>query len=157
MRNPSLPLARNDGLITKKTGDEILIYDIEQHKAHCLNEMAGLMWEHCDGKTTINQLASLLTLNENVGKEELEQIVILALDQLKKSNLLNEAFNPPKMTHRISRRQLVKAAGIALVALPVISTLIAPNVADAQCCIPDGNKCSDSRQCCSGLCRSSIC
>jgi hypothetical protein len=40
--------------------DEVLIYDLKQHKAHCLNKTAALVWNHCDGETSVSEMATLL-------------------------------------------------------------------------------------------------
>ena len=50
-----MPQARTSGLIVKEVDGEILIYDRETNKAHCLNQTAAKVWEHCDGKTTVSQ------------------------------------------------------------------------------------------------------
>ena len=47
-----LPRMREQGLITDELPDEILVYDLDRHKAHCLNRTAALVWRQCDGKTS---------------------------------------------------------------------------------------------------------
>ncbi len=43
------PLARKADLVTKEVADEVLVYDLKSHKAHCLNQTAALVWKYCDG------------------------------------------------------------------------------------------------------------
>ena len=53
-----LPLARRQGIVIKEVDNEVLIYDLERDKAHCLNPSAAAIWRRCDGKTTMPVLAS---------------------------------------------------------------------------------------------------
>ena len=46
-----MPQARKDGLIIKALTDEVVVYDLERHEVHCLNRVAALVWQHCDGRT----------------------------------------------------------------------------------------------------------
>ena len=52
-----LPKARQERLTTQVLPDETLVYDHERHKAHCLNVTAALVWRHCDGHTSLDELA----------------------------------------------------------------------------------------------------
>ena len=156
-----IPSARNSGLVVQKLETEVLVYDTEQHKAHCLNQNAALIWEHCNGKRTVKELSNLLqakTSGANIGTKESEDLVWVALDQLEKSQLLQGTISRPEVTKGLSRRQLMKAAGIAaLIAVPVVSTIVAPKAAEASTCLATGNVCSISAQCCSGLCSGGTC
>ncbi len=35
------PLARHEGLVVQKLDGEVLIYDLQRHRAHCLNSTAA--------------------------------------------------------------------------------------------------------------------
>jgi hypothetical protein len=56
----TLPLARRARIIVKKLRDEVLVYDLDRDKAHCLNRAAAAVWQCCDGRTTPAQIASKL-------------------------------------------------------------------------------------------------
>ena len=60
-----VPKARQEQLIVKELPDELLIYDLQSDKAHCLNETAALVWKNCDGHKTVEQLRELM--EENAG------------------------------------------------------------------------------------------
>lgn len=145
-----MPSARKDGLVVKKINSETLIYDIERQMGHCLNDNAALIWENCDGSRTVSELSALLQIEQ--------ELVRIALDQLERCNLLqSEPAKQPGITG-MSRRQLIKTAGIAaLVAIPVVSTIMAPTAAQASTCLASGQGCSISAQCCSGLCSVGSC
>ena len=124
------PEARKEGLVIHKLGEEVLVYDLNRHKAHCLNKTAALVWERCDGKTSVAQLVQQLEteLKTRVDRE----VVWLAVDQLDKSRLLQSRIAPDANRISLSRRELIKRAGLgAAIALPVVSSIIAPTAAQA--------------------------
>jgi len=147
-----LPKMRKQGLIIDELPDEVLVYDLDRHKAHCLNRTAALVWRRCDGKTSPPEIADRLELE--LDQPFNEELVWLALRQLNKINLLAESIvlQPPR--RGISRRQMVQALGIAAaIAAPVVTTIISPTAVQASTCIPSGGSCSTSAQCCSKDCK----
>jgi len=149
-----IPAARRNGLVVQKLTDEVVVYDTNNQRAHCLNSSAALVWEHCDGNRSVNELSDLLP-GDQKAKEEM---VWIALDQLEKSNLLDGSIERPDALKGLSRRQMMKAAGIvAMIAVPVVSTIMAPKAAQASTCLSTGQPCSISAQCCSGLCSGGSC
>ena len=152
---PQKPLARNKNLVVKEVAGEVLIYDLEKDKAHCLNQTAALIWKYADGRRDTASIASLLTeeLNTTVN----EKVVWYALSQLSKDNLLENKFTPQSMAG-MNRREVIRALGIAaVVAVPVVTSIVAPTPAQAATCITTGGSCTGSAQCCSGLCNGGFC
>ena len=49
----SNPKARQHGLVIQEMPDEVLVYDLDTNKAHCLNRSAALVWRSCDGNNTV--------------------------------------------------------------------------------------------------------
>lgn len=125
------PHARKDGLLVQEVGDELVIYDQERHRAHRLNQTAALVFRHCDGQTTVKELATLLQTELDVPADE--EMVWLALDRLDKAHLLRERLTRPAGVAGVSRRQVVRrlAKTAALALLPVVTTLMAPTPAMA--------------------------
>src|SRR5882724_2677372 len=150
-----IPAARREGLVVRKLNEDVLIYDTKTNHAHSLNQNAALIWEHCDGKRTLGDLSNVLHANGAVdvpGKER-EQLTWIAVDQRQRSGLLLGQVASPESVRRLTRRQLIKAAGIAaLIAVPVVSTIVAPKAAQASTCLASGQGCTSSAECCSGLC-----
>jgi hypothetical protein len=157
----AIPSARSNGLVVQRLEGEVLVYDTERHTAHCLNHSAALIWEHCDGKRTASQLSEILQSangNPTITGKERDELVWIALDQLDKNNLLQGPVIRPEVKNGMTRRQLMKAAGIAaLIAVPVVSTMVAPKAAEASTCLASGTGCGISTQCCSGLCSAGTC
>jgi Coenzyme PQQ synthesis protein D (PqqD) len=147
MKEEKYPLARLDCL-TRDFGDELLVYDRERNVGHCLNPTAAAAWKLCDGKKNISELATMLTRQLSAPVDE--PVVLLALEELSKAHLLIEAEKPLRRT---SRREAIRAIGIAgAVALPLVTSLVAPTPARAASCLPNGRPCVSNAQCCSGRC-----
>jgi len=128
--NHQAALARREDLVVQEMPDEVLVYDLRRHKAHCLNKTAAFVWEHCDGQTTIAEMTGLL--QQEVGSPVDEEVVWYALDKLKKADLLAGAVPAPVNTS-ISRRRLIKRFGVgAAMAIPTVISLVAPTVAQGQ-------------------------
>ena len=126
------PRARKEGLLVEELPDETLVYDLERHKAHCLNQTATFVWRHCDGQTTIGELAKLLQDEFRIYANE--EVVWLALDRLERAHLLRERVRPQTETPRYSRRRLARRLGIGM-AIPVVVSIVAPMAVHAQSCV----------------------
>src|SRR6185295_2652451 len=170
------PTARHAGLIVKELEDETLVYDLERDEAHCLNQTAALIWKQCDGRSSIDEIATRIgnELNEAVDPN----VVWLALAQLRRRRLLAKRL--PRPAHRLptgasgarlSRRELaLKLGKVMVIALPVITTIASPRAAsaggscDPNCgvpptaiCCPTGCPCLTGAPCCSGQCSAGSC
>jgi len=145
-RDSQLPLARTEKLIIKEIDDEVLVYDLVSDKAHCLNHTAALVWKHCDGNKSVSQIAASLT--DDIGKPVDEKIVWLALDDLNKFDLLQTAPIRPLAFGGLNRRQMIRAASVAAIALPVVVSIIAPTPAMAASPCSAGDTCNTPADCC---------
>jgi hypothetical protein len=144
-----LPRSRCADIVVQNLGKEVLIYDLMTHKAYNLNEMCAAVYMACNGRTSFEQLRKSSGLTDD--------IIFLALDELKKEELLEsgEEYDSPFKT--LSRREAIRRVGLAsMIALPVISSLVAPTAAMAQSSgfAPGsrtlGQTCTASTQCASG-------
>jgi hypothetical protein len=148
-----LPRARQDGLVIRELADETLVYDLERHKAHCLNQTAALIWKHCDGRTSVAEMSAIL---ENEGHLPVDgDVMRYAVDRLGKKRLLEDAATWPADSRRLSRRDVIRKLGLAAaVALPLITTVVSPKAIQAATCVANGIPCTASAQCCNGCCKS---
>lgn len=146
MHPRQVPKARIDNLVTQEYSNEILIYDLKTNKAFCLNEICTLVFQLSDGKRTVAEISDLMSKKlKSLVKED---VVWLALDHLKKEDLLENSQNFAIDFGGLNRRQVIKKVGFAsMVALPLISSVIAPSSAFAASnslcpplgtCIPAG-------------------
>jgi len=147
----NLPVAREAGLIVQEMTGEVLIYDQERQKAHCLNQTAALVWRYSDGKTTVAQMARLL--EKEMQMPVAEGLIWMALEQLGKAHLMNERVARLTPRPELSRRQLMKRVGLgAAVALPLVSSIVAPRAVQAATLLPPGACCTSPGVCGSGVC-----
>ncbi len=125
---PLMPAARIEGLVVEPFADEILVYDLRRHKAHCLNSTAALVWRRCDGRTTVGEVAG--TLEKELRLPAGEAVVWMALDRLARAQLLMARVTVAESQARRSRRELIRAAGISFL-VPVVASIVAPHAAEA--------------------------
>lgn len=141
-----LPLARRRQIIVKQLPDELLIYDLDSNRAHSLNESAAAIWNLCDGRTSVTEIAKQCRVKQD--------LVWMALDQFNRDQLLEEKVSPPPVASGLTRREAVRRIGLgAAIAIPVVVSITAPTPAQAATCRPSGSACTTSAQCCSGFCR----
>jgi len=151
----SVPLARKKGLLIQELSEELLIYDQVHLKAHCLNDTAARIWRRCDGKVSVGQLAAALSKELSAPVDE--TVIWMAFKQFSRARLLEVPIGNSRVSG-ISRRDVLRRAGVAAaVALPVVTSIIAPKASQAANCIASGQACTTSAQCCSGLCSTSRC
>jgi len=147
MKEGKIPRARLDCL-TREFGDEILVYDRDRNVGHCLNATAAAARKLCDGEKSTSEVAKLLT--QQLSGPVDESVVQLALEELSKARLLVEGEKPARRT---SRRSAIRTLGIAgAIALPLVTSLVAPTPARAASCLANGQPCIRNAQCCSGKC-----
>ena len=145
------PVARTESLIVKEADGETLVYDLTTDKAHCLNHTAASVWKNCDGRKTVSEIGAALSAEANTDVKD--EVVWLALDQLKKFKLLEAAPARPGFLAGMTRRQMVARLGIAAIALPAIVSIIAPTpAAAASGVIPPTFCCKDPKDCITGNC-----
>lgn len=123
------PLRRRSGLVITELGDEVLVYDLESHRAHCLNPTAAQVFRLCDGAATVKEIAEALP---GTGARAREAIAWLALRKLEKSRLLETPLSGASVFASLSRREMLRrAAVVSGLLLPAITSLVAPTPAEA--------------------------
>lgn len=153
----TMPMARTDDLVVEVLPPDTVVYDLKTDRAHGLNRTATLVWQHCDGCTSVGRMAALLAKDLNI--LENEALVWLTLKRLSKRHLLAEPVDTPSEITPRTRREVIRALGVIGV-LPVVASIVAPRAAHAQSCSPDcsgqpdctpcGPSCN--RRCCGGRC-----
>lgn len=144
------PRARAEGVVVRELTDEVLVYDLDTHRAVCLNSTAAEVWRLCDGRRTAADIRR--SLENSSGGTVPEELVWLALEQLGRDDLLDARPARPAELAGLSRREMIRRVGLAAaVALPAVSSIVAPTPAEASSCLPADATCSTTSQCCSGL------
>ena len=160
----TFPKSRKSNIVVQELDKELLIYDLSNNKAFCLNESLILVWQYADGRNSVTDISILLS--RKLKTKVSEEFVQFGLDQLKKDNLLENGTEFEINFNGLNRRQIIKKIGFAsMITLPLISSVVAPTSAMAASCallapgalIP--NFCASSTpdcninagsQCCSG-------
>jgi Coenzyme PQQ synthesis protein D (PqqD) len=148
--SPRRPKAKSKGLIVEEAGGEVLVYNRENHHVHSLNDPAARIWKLCTGRRTLEQIAAELEIALNPAAREV--VVRDAIAQFERLGLVETADGAPT---NLSRRALARRIGIgvaAAVALPLITSIVAPTPAYAASgCTPP---CSGSTPhcCCNPTC-----
>jgi len=147
---------REHGLVIDELPEEVLVYDRDRDEAHCLNRTAALVWQHCDGKTAPPEIARRLQLELGAGADNdsrlREEMVWLAIEQLERIYLLEHSVAVPSQFARLSRRKMIRGLGFAAaLAVPVVTSIVAPTAQAANSCRPNGASCDGSIPCCNGL------
>jgi hypothetical protein len=161
-RDPRAPQAREAELLVHDLTDETLVYDLTRHQAHSLNRTATLVWRHCDGRTTVAEMAALL--QREVGAPADEDVVWAVLRRLGRAHLLEQAITPAADGARCSRRELMRKVGL-VGGLMLVTSAVAPPPALALTCVAScsgantcepclGNQptCTGKNRCCGGNC-----
>ena len=124
------PKARQRGVLVEHVGDETVVFDEERKSAHSLNRSASLVWRHCDGEHSVQQLAAIL--EPELGADDAQPVVDYAIEELSRAHLLEAS--PNGQANAVSRRDAIRKmsfAGAAAIALPVVMSIAAPTPAMA--------------------------
>jgi hypothetical protein len=128
------PQARLEGIISEPVEMELVIYDEYNRAAHALTRSAASVWEMCDGRHTIEQIAGALDLDLAVVERSVAELrerallIVVAADGL---------------SRRTALRRLAIAGGAAVTAAPLISTVVIPPAsAAASTCSVVGQACT---------------
>lgn len=164
------PKSRIENIVIQEMNAELLIYDLKDNKAFCLNETSAIIYQLCDGKRTIKEINNEVA--EKLNQPINDELIWLALDGLKKEGLLeNNAIEID--FNGLNRRQIIRKVGLAsLVALPFVASVIAPSAAQAAsagnvallgacnstpecqvgltCATCRGGNCNNQQVCCTG-------
>jgi hypothetical protein len=150
-----MPQARSE-LIVKECGEEILIYDEESNKVHCLNSTAAKVWKCCDGQTTLSHARD--AVSHDLGTRVDEKLIVYAVAQFSRTHLLEKQSPPPAfMIAGMNRRQMVRRLGrlglTAIVVVPLVTSIVAPTAVAAASCGALGATCGNpgNLPCCFGL------
>ncbi len=151
------PVSRKANIVVRELENEVLLYDLILHKAYCLNQTSALAYQFCDGTNSVTEISDLMS--KELKTLVSEDLVQLALKQLKKQNLLEgEEALTSQVAGQVtgfSRRELLKKARLSsLVMLPAIVAIVAPTaVMAASCinflspCLPGPNRCCPGSIC----------
>ncbi len=123
------PTARSAGLVVHQIENELIVYDVPSQQMHKLSPAAAVVWQHCDGDTSIEGLASIA--QKELGGTPGEELVWSCLAQLKKLNLMRQTGPRPRGSGRVSRRGVMAGLGSAALLFPLSETVFAADCTGA--------------------------
>ena len=133
MATKNNPKGRENELVVQELKGEVLLYDLTNHKAYCLNPTSAAIWNLCDGNNSVADITK--QLSKKLKQPVTDDLVYLALDQFKTDNLLADNEKVEIKFDGLSRREVIRKVGFAtMVALPVIIGLTAPTAIQAASC-----------------------
>jgi hypothetical protein len=128
------PIARRDGVLVRELPDELIVYDLRRHEAHCLNRTAALVFRRADGTRTPSEIAA--ALGGDTEPAEREAVVSLALQRLAELGLVDGSAAPVASASATpARRDVLRRLGLgAALLVPTIVSVLAPTPAAAASC-----------------------
>ena len=145
------PLARSSDLIIEELGDEVLVYDTNNDRAHSLSPAAARVWNNCNGRTTAEMLSVQLGIEREIVDQALEELTACDLLEVKPMIVADGS------TRREVTIKMAKVGAAAAAAPLILSVAAQPAYAGASLnfCIQfssgncGGNSgCSKSVGCC---------
>jgi PqqD family protein of HPr-rel-A system len=148
----SLPQVRT-GLLSNQLDDQVLVYDPRADSVHLLDPTTARVMELlADRGRTTDEI--VVEIARQVDVPSGKALLALAIDELRKADLLDESVSSSPQPE-VSRRELLRKvalAGAAAVIAPAIVTL-SPSPAYAQgSCLAKKDCCTVNADCCSNKC-----
>lgn len=81
---------RRGGLLTHKSGDDLVVYDPDSDIVHTLNATAQLIYECCNGRYDVQAIARELTEQFDVDEASAREDVVRILGELAALNLIQQ-------------------------------------------------------------------
>lgn len=133
------PKVRTHDVVMTELDGELLVYDLVATTGYCLNRLSAAVWNACDGRTSVADIA--VATSTVLGEQVDERLVWLAVTEFKNDGLLEEAHQLSSPYDGMSRREAVKTIGLFSASLPVLYAfrVPVPAVAGTTCSTAIGN------------------
>jgi hypothetical protein len=132
------------------------LYDTVADKVLCLSPQTSRIWDFCDGRSTIGNVAE--QLRKEIGLDVGIRDIFIVLREFERYNLLEKSDQSHPSPWKTDRRQFLEKAGrAAAIAIPIIMCISVPTAAQTVSKLPDGAPCTNNAQCMSGKCEGGIC
>jgi hypothetical protein len=88
-------LSHSQSVVTRKTGDEYILIPVSNDIAdmdsiYTLNETGAFIWEHIDGKRSLDEIIDLLTEEYAIDKETATTDLLSFIDKTKEFLVVQE-------------------------------------------------------------------
>jgi hypothetical protein len=120
-------------ILVEEMSDEVLVYDLDRHRAHCLNPTAAFLLQHADGTRDLGQLTSLAA--EEFDTPASEEVIRVGLKRLERAKLVRWDAQP-SVPEGMSRRKALRQLATLGLAIPAVMTIVSPLAAQGATTIP---------------------
>jgi hypothetical protein len=127
----TFPKVRATGVRIEEVDEELLVYDLEKHRAHSLNIGAAAVFRLCDGERSVEEIN--VAAAEALGVAPDLSMVEQALRQFERAGLLEV----DAVEQAADRRHLLRKLGWAAV-VPFVASIAIPSAGYAQSPGPPG-------------------
>lgn len=88
-------LTHSPSIVTRKTGNEYVLIPVtnniaDMNSVYTLNETGAFIWEHIDGKRSVEEIINELTEEYNVDNKTAEADVLSLLEEMSKYLIINK-------------------------------------------------------------------
>lgn len=128
-----VPQARREGLIAQPVEGELMLYNTRREFVHLLNPTAAQVWELCDGKRNVREIAA--RVSAAAGAPIDEHAVWFALKQLEQRQLV-APLAPSHPLPALTRREFLTKAALAAALIPAVRTIKTPQTDTNQSLAP---------------------
>ena len=126
------PKARAKDILIQESNQETFVYDKKSQQAHCLSELAGLVWRHCDGQRGWQELAVIA--HDKLGVPNDSQVIEFVLNELALAKLLQTGAVITPEQNKYTRREVARRfglnAGAGFLLAPLITLATASTAAE---------------------------
>jgi Coenzyme PQQ synthesis protein D (PqqD) len=120
-------------MIAEEVHSEVVLYDKQRNRAHCLNRTAAFVREQCDGNTPVGEIVA--RAQAQLELPEAEGVVMLTLKGLSKAGLIEGDLALDANGSGFTRREVARKVllvGASPLVLPFVSSILAPTAARAK-------------------------
>ena len=129
---PIFTAPRND-IVVDEVVDELLIYDRRADVAHCLSEVAALVWRTCEGGATLDGIAEQIVAHDLAGSsDDATELAQSAVSELVEKGLLEASGVRAGLVSRRQALRRMAGVGAAAVVAPLVVSAAVPKSALAH-------------------------
>ena len=128
------PVAKKN-ILVEELPDETLVYDLDRHRAHCLNPTAAFLLAQANGERDLEDLSRMA--ETEFGDNTSAEVVQLGMERLQRARLVEwEGADAPETG--ISRKDAIRRLALVGLVLPAVMTIVTPFPAQAATGITPG-------------------
>ena len=130
---PTIFTARRNDIVVEAVIDEVLIYDQRSDVAHCLGDIAAVVWRTCEGGATLGEIAEQIIARALAGSsDDATELANTAVSELREKGLLETSGVGAGLLSRRHALRRMAGVGAAAVVAPLVVSAAVPKSASAH-------------------------